>query len=242
MWEKDRGILLGHVRHNDKSCIAHIFTEAGGYTSFIFYISDTGKGARRNTLLQPLTLIEFQCNPNGRDTALQHLREPVNIQPYTDIPFNPVKSCIALFLGEFLTYALREERENRPLFSFLAEVVNDIDRMPHTENAHLYIILKVSNYLGIGPNTDRYEPGYWLDMRDGTYSATQPQHTEVLDPDEAYKTVQLMKCDDIAQASEIPMTGSMRAGLVNMMNQYFRLHVPGFPILKSTEVMQAVFS
>ena len=242
MWGKDRGIVLGYVRHNDKSCIAHIFTESGGYTSFIFYISATGKGTGRNTLLQPLTLIEFQCNPNGSDTALQHLKEPVNIQPYTDIPFNPVKSCIALFLGEFLTYALREERENRPLFSFLAEASNDIDKTPHTENAHLYIILKVSNYLGIGPNADKYEPGYWLDLRDGTYSALQPQHTEALGPDEAYKTVQLMGCGSIAQASEIPMTGSMRTGLANTLNLYFRLHVPGFPVLKSTEIIQTIFN
>ena len=241
MWEKDRGLLLGHVRYNDKSCIAHIFTERGGYTSFIFYLSDTGRGVRRNTLLQPLTLMEFQYKPDGRGSALQHLRESVNILPYTDIPFNPVKSCIALFLGEFLTYALREERENRPLFSFLAEAVNDMDKTPHTENAHLYIILKVSNYLGIGPNTDRYEPGCWLDMRDGTYPATQPQHAEILNPDEAYRTVQLMGCGSMAQASEIPMTGSMRAGLVNMMNLYFRLHLPGFPVLKSTEVIQTVF-
>lgn len=241
MWHKERGIVLGTVRHNDKSSIIHIFTEGNGHVPYVLYAATGNKGARRNTITQPLTIIEFESRIVPSDT-LQHLKEPCNIMPFKDIPFNPVKSSIALLLGEFLTYSLREESENRPLFSFIANAISEFDKLENAGNFHLYFILKVIGYLGIGPNTDDYQPGCWLDMRDGTFPAIQPPHYDLIQPDHAYKTVLLMQSENAQEASKTAMTGSERAGLLNCLNDYLRMHIPGFPVLKSIEVLQTVFN
>lgn len=240
MWDKEKGIVLGSVRHNDKSCIVHVFTEGYGHVPFIFYLSSSGRNAGRNTLLQPLTLIGFE----GRimqSSQLQHMREPMNLRPFSDIPFNPQKSAIALFLGEFLTYALREEGENRQLFRFLADAVCGLDSSDKPWNIHLFIMLKLSACLGIGPNTEDYSEGCWLDLQNGIFVPEEPMHAFAAGPATAFKAVRLLECNSCEEARLIPMTGSERASMLNVLNDYYRLHLPEFPTLKSIEVLQDVF-
>ena len=57
MWQVERGILIGSVRHNDRTSVAHVFTSQHGMVPFIWFLSKTGKNASRNTL--PLFLSEF---------------------------------------------------------------------------------------------------------------------------------------------------------------------------------------
>lgn len=241
MWQKEKGIILGAVRHNDRTSIVHVFTEGNGHVPYIFYLTASGRNTGRNTILQPLTVIEFQSRA-VQSEQLQHLREPVNIMPFSDIPFNPVKSAIALFLGEFLSSALRGENENRPLFDFLRTVISELDSTAEPSNLHLYTILKTSAFLGISPNTDGYRPGCWLDLLNGVFSARQPMHSFAADPENAYRTIRMMECSSYDEARRIPLTGSGRASMLSMMNDYFRIHMPDFPNLKSLEILQAVFS
>ena len=240
VWQKEKGIILSCIRHNDKTVIVHIFTEGYGYVSYVYHIP-SAKPGRRGILPQPLTLIEFESRIVQTDN-LQHLKEVANIFPFNDIPFNPVKSSIALFAGELLTYALREESENRRLFAFLSDAIREFDSLPDAGNFHLYLMLHTTIYLGISPNTDEYRTGYMLDKISGTFTAGQPPHQEFLSPEMSYKTVSLMQCGTARQASLIPMTGSERSCLLSAMNDYFRLHIPNFPKLKSVEILQEVFS
>lgn len=240
MWQKDKGILLGFVRHNDKTGIAHIFTLNDGYVPFIYHLSTSVKGQRRNSLLQPLTLVGFESQiMQGRD--LQHMKDPANAHPFTSIPFNPVKSCIALFLGEFLSCALRREECNRPLFRLLEKSIVWLDSTDDPANIHIYTMLQVAALIGIRPNTDDFQPGFWFDLQSGRFGA-QPSHQDCMSPELAWKTVQLLNCEDVTESENIKMTGSERAGLISLLNTYFRIHVPGFPVLKSVDVLKSVFS
>lgn len=240
-WQKERGIVLGFVRHNDRTAIAHLFTEGNGRVSYVFYLSSGGRNSARNTLLQPLTLLDFESRivPTS---SLQHMKDPVNSIPFTDIPFNPVKSSIALFLGEFLTYALREEGENRQLFNFLTDAVRTLDCGTGTDNFHLYFMLRISAFLGICPNADEYEPGWWLDMRSGLFIPTQPSHPDYIEPGNAYGIAALMRCASAEEAAEVPMTGATRSAILQALNDYYRLHIPDFPTLKSIDVLRTIFN
>lgn len=240
-WQKERGIVLGSVRHNDRTVIAHLFTEGCGRVSYVYYLSSSGKNAARNTLLQPLTILEFE-NRIVPTASLQHIKDPANLAPFADIPFNPVKGSIALFLGEFLSHALREEGENRPLFNFLTDSIRAFDAGGHTENFHLYLMLRITAFLGICPNADEYEPGYWLDMRAGLFVPVQPSHPDFVEPEGAYRIATLLQCDSPGQAASVPMTGALRRAILPALNDYYRLHVPDFPVLKSIDVLQTVFN
>jgi len=242
MWQAEQGILIGAVRHNDRSSVARIFTRTHGMVAFIWFMSRSGKNVSRNTLLQPLTHLDFQADyvPNEN---LHHIKDAKNSFPYKDISSNPLKSAVSLFLSEFLTYALRDEQNNPGLYRFLTESLQWFDNAPQGAyaNFHLAFMIGTAHYIGICPNADEYTPGCVLDMRDGCFSPLLPKHTEFIPAELSYKLHLLMgsSYNDIKDA---PLTGQERVMLLNALNTYFRLHVPSFPILKSIEVLETVFS
>ena len=241
MWQAEKGILIGSVRHNDRTSVAHIFTSEHGMMPFIWFLSKNGKNASRNTLLQPLTQLEFQAEYIPAE-ALQHIKEIKNLSPYRDIPRNPLKSAIALFLSEFTTYALKGEQNNPQLFQYLTEALNWFDTACDGSyaNFHVAFMIGTAAYTGVCPNADGYRPGYILDLRDGCFCATEPQHTDYLGAELSYKLHMLMAMD-LDSMENAPLTGQERVMLLNALNNWFRLHVPAFPVLKSIEVLQTIF-
>lgn len=241
MWQEERGILIGAVRHNDRTSVARIFTRTHGMVPFIWFLSKSGKNASRNTLLQPLTHLVFQAEYIPTQD-LHHIKDAKNSLPYKDIPFNPIKSAIALFLSEFLTHALHGEQNNPGLYQFLTESFLWFDSAPEGSyaNYHIAFMLGTARHIGICPNADDYVPGCVLDMRDGCFTSIFPKHTEYLSPELSYKLRILMECnyDDIKDA---PLTGQERVMLLNALNTFYRLHLPAFPVLKSIEVLETVF-
>ena len=241
MYQPERGILIGSVRHNDRTSIARIFTQTHGMTPFVWFLSKTGKNASRNTLLQPLTHLDFQAEyvPNEN---LHHLKEAKNSLPYRDIPFNPQKSAIALFLSEFLTHALHDEQSNPGLYRFLTESLQWFDSAGQGSyaNFHIAFMIGTASHIGICPNADEYIPGCVLDMRDGCFSPLLPKHTEFMPAELSYKLYLLMNSGYDA-IKDAPLTGQERVMLLNALNTYFRLHIPSFPILKSIEILETVF-
>ena len=242
MWEAESGILIGAVRHNDRTSVAHVFTGRHGMVPFIWFLSKTGKNAGRNTLLQPLTQLEFQAEYVPTE-SLQHIKEIKNSLPYRDIPRNPHKSAIALFLSEFLTYALKGEQSNPSLFRFLTESLRWFDNAPQGSysNFHIAFMIGTASHIGVCPNADEYSPGCILDMREGCFTPLMPKHTEFITSELSYKLNLLMN-SDYDGIKDAPLTGQERVMLLNALNTYFRLHIPSFPVLKSIEVLETVFS
>lgn len=241
MWEAESGILIGAVRHNDRTSVAHVFTSRHGMMPFIWFLSKTGKNASRNTLLQPLTQLEFQAEYVPTEN-LQHIKEIKNRSPYGDIPRNPLKSAISLFLSEFLTYALKGEQNNPQLFSFLTESLLWFDSAPEGSyaNFHIAFMIGTASHIGICPNADDYTPGCVLDMREGCFTPLLPKHTDFMTADLSYK-LHLLMDGGYDQMKDAPLTGQQRVMLLNALNNYFRLHIPSFPVLKSIEVLETVF-
>lgn len=242
MFQLEQGIMIGSVRHNDRTSVAHIFTSEHGMVPFIWFMAKSGKNASRNTLLQPLTQLEFQAEYIPTE-SLQHIKEIKNRAPYSEIPRNPQKSAIALFLSEFLTYALKGEQCNPPLFRYLTGALNwfDAARDGSYANFHIAFMLGTAAYTGVCPNADEYKPGYMLDLREGCFCASEPKHTDWLDCQLSYK-LYLIMTTSLDEISNAPLTGQERVMLLNAINSWFRLHVPSFPVLKSIEVLETVFS
>lgn len=241
MYIPEKGIMIGSVRHNDRTSVAHIFTCDHGMVPFIWFLSKSGKNASRNTLLQPLTQLEFQAEYIPTE-SLQHIKEIKNCSPYSDIPRNPKKSAIALFLSEFLTYALKAEQNNPHLYRYLSESLNWFDTAQEGcyANFHIAFMIGTASFTGICPNADDYTPGAILDLREGCFCILEPKHQEWLNKELSYKLYMLMS-SGFEQIKDAPLTGQERVMLLGSLNTYFRLHVPSFPVLKSIEVLETVF-
>lgn len=241
MWQLEYGILTSSVRHNDKTCVARIFTRSHGMVPFVFYLAGNGKNAGRNTLLQPLTQIEFQADYLPSAT-LQHMKDTKNLRPYRDIPTNPGKSAVSLFLSEFLTHALNGEQYNPGMFKYLTGALEWFDSAPEGQysNFHIAFMLGTAAHLGICPNSSDYKSGYVLDLREGCFTTRQPAYDEYADPEISYKLAMIMN-SGFDGMQDAPLTGQQRVAILKVLNTYFRLHIPSFPVLKSIEILETVF-
>ncbi len=240
MFQKATGIVLRTVKYNDTSVIADLFTEQWGRVAYLVRLPHSRKSGLRSVFFQPLSMLEYESDYRPR-LNLQHLREVRPAYLFRSLPYDPYKSAIALFLAEFLGHALREEQENVPLFAYLFHSVQWLDACEGTSaNFHLVFLMRLSRFVGLYPNLDDYRPGDCFDLRAACFVDRQPLHTDFVRPDEAARLSKLMRMN-YETMHLFEMSRTERNRCVEIILNYYRLHLPDLPELKSLEVLRELF-
>lgn len=240
MLQKISGITLGTVRYNDKSNIVHIYTREKGMTSFLIPAQRSRKPKVNAVLFQPLSLVE--CEADFRPHAGIHpVKEARTWHPFQSLPYNPYKSGIALFLTEFLDRALREEEGNEALFAYLMYSVQWLDACNEGfANFHLVFLIRLSRFLGFYPNLGNYTEGCYFDLMNACFVHEQPLHGMFLRPQEA-SHIRLLTRMNYETMHLFSMSRAERSRCLEIICEYYRLHLPDFPELKSLAVLQELF-
>lgn len=235
-----RAIVLHSLRYGDDSLIVDMFTESDGRVSFIVKESRSKASRQRRLQFQPLSLLEITFD-HRRQLQLQRLKESHFEQPLTTIPFDPPKLSLALFLGEMLWHSLRGEQQNIPLFNYLHSSIEWLDVTDGSvANFHLVFLTHLTPFLGIQPNLEGYTPHAYFDLQDGCFTTAAPLHRHFVTSDNTlfllhlprftYPTMHLMR-----------MNRTERQRVLNLIVEYYRLHMPDFPEPKSLTVLNEVF-
>jgi DNA repair protein RecO (recombination protein O) len=153
-----RAIVLNNLRYGDSSLIVDLYTEKMGRQT-VFVKGVFGKKTTvRSALFQPLNMLET----NMHHRANREMQRISNIQiyyPFHNIPYEPVKNCIALFIAEILYKTLKEEEANGDLFEFIIHTVQTLDlNESGTANFHLAFLVHFSRYLGFYVKYDNLLP------------------------------------------------------------------------------------
>lgn len=241
MLQKTKGIVLRTLKYKDTSIIADIYTEVAGRASFLISVPRSRKAAVKSVLFQPLSLVELEVDfrPN---TSIYKVKEAKSFYPFSTLPYEPYKSAIALFLSEFLYRAVREEVENRPLFAYLQHSMIWLDECRDGfANFHLVFLMRLSRFLGLYPNLEDYQRGDYFDLQNACFTSLRPQlHSHYIGPEEASRLTMLMRMN-YETMHLFAMNRVERARCLTIMNEYYRLHLPDFPILKSLEILKELF-
>lgn len=241
MLQKTLGIVLHALKYNDASLIADIYTEVAGRASFLVSVPSSRKAAVKSVLFQPLSLVELEVDfrPN---TSIYKVKEAKSFYPFSTLPYDPYKSAIALFLSEFLYRAVREEVENRPLFAYLQHSMIWLDECRDGfANFHLVFLMRLSRFLGLYPNLEDYQSGDYFDLQNACFTSLRPQlHSHYIGPEEASRLTMLMRMN-YETMHLFAMNRVERARCLTIMNEYYRLHLPDFPVLKSLEILKELF-
>lgn len=238
---KTRAIVLRTVKYGDSSIIADLLTEEQGRVSFLVPIPKTDRGRMRRQYFLPLTLLSIDYAFRPRST-LQRIRDIRLDQPYTNIPASPQKQAIVLFLSELLTYSTRDELQNEPLFLFVRSSLLWLDAAEtHFANLHLVFMARMSRFLGFWPNLDDYHVGCYFDLRGATFTPLRPSHPDFLPPEDAARVGILMRITYPTMHVFRP-SREERNRIVEIMLDYYRLHVPNMPHLRSFSVLRELFA
>ncbi len=241
MLETTRGVVLHSLKYSEDSLIVNIFTETHGNLGFIVRIPRSRRSPLRSVLLRPLSILEvvFDYRPNQNLQRMSEVRLSVS---YQSLPYEPLKETMALFLSEFLFYSLRNEQSASTLFSYLVNSLQWLDAQSQGySNFHLVFLMRLTRFLGIWPNAEDGHHDDFFDLLSSQYTGVRPPHGFYLEPEEAcllplilrmnYQTMHLFKMNHV-----------QRGRFLEVLNTYYRLHIPDFPVLKSIAVLRDVLS
>lgn len=241
MLQRTAGIVLRTLKYKDGYLIADVYTEMCGRASFQVPVPRSRKSLVKSVLFQPLAMVELEADFRP-STSIYKVKEVKSLHPFVSLPYDPRKSAIAFFLAEFLYRAVREEAQNGPLFAYLHHSIVWLDECTSGfANFHLVFLMRLSRFLGLYPNLDEYQEGFYFDMQAACFTPLRPlTHTHFLSPAEAARLPLLLRMNyETMHLFALNREERMRCLL--LMNDYYRLHLPGFPELKSLEVLRELF-
>lgn len=241
MLVKTRAIVLRTTKYGESKLIVDLFTESHGRLSFFQHVAKTGRGRVHRQLFMPLALLDVELDYRPR-SAMQRLKYAAPSFPLQSVPFDPMKTVIALFLADFVCHVTRAEQQNAPLFLFMENSLRWLDgRRMRFANFHLVFMMRVSRFVGFFPNLDEESRGAYFDLRAGCFTPAVPLHSDFLRPDEAGKIRLLMRMN-YETMHLFAITREQRNRCVEIIMHYYRLHVPDFPELRSLQVLREVLA
>ena len=242
MQEYIHGIVLRTVKYGDSSLIIDLFTKSHGRQSFMASVARSKRTTRNVSLWQPLSMVAFTADIRPSMGRLPKPADAHTYYNYVEMPFSPIKSTLALFLAEFLCAALREEKENAPLYRYLESSLQWLDIVENPvamANFHIIFLIHLSRFIGIYPNLDT--PDRYFDLVAGCYCDRQPLHAHFLRQEEARLLPTLFRIN-YSTTHIFRFSRQARQRILHVLNEYYRLHVPKFPELKSLEVLRDLYS
>ena len=250
-----RAIVLHSIRYGDQKVIVSLLTQTEGRLSVVARIPTTQRGKLKKQLFQPMNIIEAQIDIRPQ-AELQHFRDIRLAIPYSSIPFHAEKLAIALFLAEFIYYGTREERNNPNLYDYIENSLLWLDGCQHDfANFHLVFMMRMTRFIGFYPNIEDYHPGDYFDLQAACFTHQPPLQvgndrqsplshsspiTQVLNAEDASHISTLMRMN-YESMHLFRMSHHERNRITNVLIQYYRLHVSGFPQLQSLAVVQELW-
>ena len=174
--------------------------------------------------------------------AVQRIKELKSTPLLQSIPYDIVKSSIALFLNEVLYKAIKQASPDEHLFNF---VFNSIELLDHSEqklnNFHLVFLIRLSRYLGFYPHGLPGEKSIqYFDMINGVFVSHKPEGP-YLSAQHAQHFYALLAAG-YEHLAEIKLGNEERRYLLNKLLDYYTLHIEGFGNIKSNEILEEILS
>ena len=229
-------IVIHSIPYGDNSRIAHILMANEGLKSFMVR-SGKGNRSKNNHLLAPLSLLEIEV----------HLRENANIHNLTqmnsaytlaEIPFDPVKSAIALFCGELLHKTLHKDYSNPGLFRFIAESVVALDQSEKPANFPMYFLSGLCSHYGFELHNEG-EPKVF-DISSGEITNRMALHPADLSERECMVLSSLIEAGQAFY--DVSANQRERRNITDVLISYLRQHLDMKFEIRSAGVLHEVFS
>ncbi len=237
---KTRGIVLQTVKYSETSLIVRIFTEHMGLVSYMVKGVRSAKATSKAALLRPLTLLEMDVT-HRENKGLQNIKEYKRAYNYSSLPFDTVKSSIALFMLEVISKSLKEHDAHEDMFEFAYECFRHLDEIQTMNNdLHLQFLVHYAAYLGFAPHGEYSDETPYFDMQEGCFVPDSCISHLVLNRNNS-ELVSILVSNSILRSLPVRLTRQSRREMLHLLLKYYSLHLEGFTGLRSPEVLEMIF-
>jgi len=232
---KTKTLVISTIKYQEKSLIVKCFTLSDGLMSFFVRdaFSSSGKSVKKAAYFQPLTLLEIEFKPKNRNT----LSYFSSIKPYVyqSIAHDIAKSTMVLFLSEVFNAAIKDETKNEDLFLFLETALLWLDQNDDIADFHLVLLLEMTKFLGFYPSVSKDD---FFEMTDGIFIPLESKTCLSKSESDLLKLLLSKKINSV----EKTFNSSHRRQLLDILMDYYFIHIENFRKPKSLEVLKEVFS
>lgn len=239
MLHKTRGIVFKTTDYSESSVVVQIFTEKFGLQSYLINGVKKPKAKISRNMLQPLHLVDMVVyhKPAGN---IQRIAEMKNSPVLLSIPYDIIKSCIAMFLNEVLYKAVKQQTPDENSFDFIFHAIEWLDNATDgLANFHLVFLMQLTRYLGFYPHSENAANASYFDMKNGVFSNYRPDSLSYLSPPHTQNFIALLQ-SSFASLEHIKLKNDERRYLISKLLEYYALHIEGFGHIKSHEVLEEV--
>jgi len=234
-----KAIVFNTIKYGDTSLIVKCFTFEDGVKSYMIKgVLKSKKGKLKTAYFQPLTQLQIVANHTNKQ-GLNSIREASIIHPYNTLHTSIIKQTIVLFLSEILSSIIQEEEKNEALYMYIETALVWLDTHTDVSNFHLLFLLNLSRFLGFYPDvSDQNKEAFSLlegSFTDKTHDKLTIHSNELI----SFKKLLGINFDAI---NTILFNKKERQMILQVIIQYFELHLEGFKKPKSLDILETVFS
>lgn len=241
MLHKTSGIILHTTKYSETSLIVKIISPDFGVKSYIVNGVRSKKTKFKATLFQPLALVDMVVT-NTDKAKLQRISDINILYPYTDIPYNIIKSSIALFLNEILYKAIKEQHSDENLFEYIKNSLQLLDLNHHNcSNFHVFFMIQLSRYLGFFPEGNYSLTTSIFDLQEGRFVDRLPNHPHYLDAEKSSLLNELLNAE-YTTLHHLKIDKNQRKQLLQALIKFYQLHITSFGEIKSLEILEQVIA
>lgn len=150
-------IILSLTKYSDTGSIVHLYTAEQGRMQYAVY------GNKLKGILRPLSIIGFTSTKrNNAPAQMGTLSSATLLYTPQRLSIDVQRQCVAMFMAEVLVLTLRHPMSDQPLFDWLCEVIQHLDKDDNITNLHIQFLIEYANFLGIGIDDTEYPE--WFTM------------------------------------------------------------------------------
>ena len=237
MLVQTKAIVLTALKYGESDLIVKCFTEEGVKSYLLKRILRTKSKKINVAYFQPLTQLRITANHNTKGN-LNSIREAGINHLYQSISHNVFKQSMVLFLAEILAHSLFEEERNPELYEYIETALIWLDTHEKTSNFHILFLLNLTKYLGFYPETVNRNYAYF-DLKEGIFTNNNPLNNSVSGEKLIlFKSLIGINFDVIGQ---LGLNSRSRNIMIDILLDYYELHLPAFKKPKSLNVLKEVF-
>lgn len=234
-----KAIVLSSLKYGDSSLIVRCYTQKKGIKSYLLRsILKSKKGSLKAAYFQPLTQLELVASHSNKG-ALGSIKEARISFAYHSLYSDFVKQAIVFFVAEMLVISVQEEEENEDLFTYIETSLKWLDLHQNVSNFHFVFLINLTRYLGFYPD----ETGLnclSFNLNEGVFTNDAFLGPSLQGEDLVlFKNVLGIKFDI---AHELSLNVNSRQRLLEIIIEYYKLHLVNFRQPKSIEVLKNLFN
>ena len=232
-----KALVLSKIKYKDNDLIVKCYTASSGVKSYVIKNAlKSKKGKLKPAYFQLLTLLEIEADHKD-NRNLHYFKEVRLYKPYETLHTSIFKSTVIMFLAEILSMVLNEEEANPPLFEYLETTLSWFDAVEKTGTFHHQFLMGLTKFLGINPDTSNESLPYF-NLENGNFQHQNGAHCVTGSKLDLLKPFLGTKFDT-TMAKEL--NSSQKRQLLNMILDYFKLHLHAFKQPKSLTVLNQVY-